>query len=257
MELGLTGRTALVAGATSGLGLAIAGALGREGANVVLCGRRGAVAEEHAAGLPAAIGVAVDLADPTTVEVAVERANSAFGAIDVLVLNSGGPPPGPAAELTPEAMATSAETLLLAQIRLVSAVLPGMRARGWGRVLAIGSSGVQQPLPNLVRSNVARAGLAAYLKTLAGEVARDGVTVNMILPGRIDTDRVGALDANQAKRRGIDIETVRKQSESSIPVGRYGTPGEFADVATFLCSERAAYVTGSQIRVDGGLIAGL
>jgi 3-oxoacyl-[acyl-carrier protein] reductase len=135
-------------------------------------------------------------------------------------------------------------------------VLPAMRERGWGRILAIGSSGVQQPIPNLVRSNVARAGLAAYLKTLAGEVARDGVTVNMILPGRIDTDRVAGLDANQAERRGIDIESVRKQSEGSIPAGRYGKPVEFADVAAFLCSERASYVTGSQVRVDGGLISG-
>jgi 3-oxoacyl-[acyl-carrier protein] reductase len=149
------------------------------------------------------------------------------------------------------------ETLLLAQIRLVSLVLPRMRRDGWGRVLAIGSSGVQAPIPNLVRSNVARAGLAAYLKTLAGEVARDGVTVNMILPGRIDTDRVTALDENNARRRGIDAAAVREQSQASIPAGRYGTPAEFADVAVFLCSERASYVTGAQVRVDGGAISGL
>jgi 3-oxoacyl-[acyl-carrier protein] reductase len=257
MELGLNGRSALVAGSTSGLGLAIAQALGRENANVVLCGRRASIAKEQAAALPSAIGLELDLTKPAHVDGVVDQAILAFGAIDVLVLNSGGPPPGQAAELTPESMAAGLETLLLTQIKLVSMVLPSMRERGWGRILAIGSSGVQQPLPNLVRSNVARAGLAAYLKTLAGEVARDGVTVNMILPGRIDTDRVAGLDANQAERRGIDIESVRKQSEGSIPAGRYGKPEEFADVAAFLCSERASYVTGSQVRVDGGLIAGV
>ncbi|MGW3623617.1 SDR family oxidoreductase [Streptomyces sp. NPDC000880] len=257
MELGLEGRTALVAGSTSGLGLAIARTLGREKANLVLCGRRLPLAEEQAADLPSAIGVELDLSDLDSVASAVDKATSAFGGIDVLVLNSGGPPAGPAVDLTPEGMAAAAQTLLLAQIRLVSLVLPGMRERGWGRVLAIGSSGVQQPIPNLVMSNVARAGLASYLKTLAGEVARYGVTVNMILPGRIETDRIGELDAGQAKRLGIDIETVRKRSEISIPMGRYGNPEEFADVATFLCSERATYVTGSQVRVDGGLIAGL
>lgn len=257
MELGLAGRTALVAGSTSGLGLATARALGREKANVVLCGRRISLAEEQAAAIPSALAVQLDLADRGTVDSAVEQATSAFGGIDVLVLNAGGPRPGPAAELSPEGMLEAAQTLLVAQIRLVSLVLPGMRERGWGRVLAIGSSGVQQPIPNLVRSNVARAGLASYLKTLAGEVGRDGVTVNMILPGRIDTDRVGELDAGQAQRLGIDIETVRKRSEASIPIGRYGEPEEFADVAAFLCSERAGYVTGSQVRVDGGLIAAL
>jgi 3-oxoacyl-[acyl-carrier protein] reductase len=256
MDLGLKGRTVLVVGSTSGLGLATARALGLEQANVVLCGRRASIAKEQAAALPSAIGLELDLTKPASVESAVEQALSTFGAIDVLVLNAGGPPPGPAAELTPESMAGAAETLLLTQIKLVSMVLPAMRQRGWGRILAIGSSGVQQPIPNLVRSNVARAGLAAYLKTLAGEVARDGVTVNMILPGRIDTDRVVELDADQAERRGIDIESVRSQSEELIPAGRYGTPEEFADVAAFLCSERASYITGSHVRVDGGLVAG-
>ena len=256
MELGLRGRTALVVGSTSGLGLAIALALGRERANIVLCGRREGIAREQAAALPSAIGVALDLTRPADVHHAVEQAVSAFGRIDVLVLNAGGPPPGPAVELTPESMAGAAETLLLAQIRLVSAVLPAMRTRGWGRILAVGSSGVRQPIAGLVRSNVARAGLAAYLKTLAGEVARDGITVNMILPGRIDTDRVAALDAGNAGRRGVDVAAVRRRSEELIPAGRYGRAEEFADVAAFLCGERASYVTGSQIPVDGGLLCG-
>lgn len=255
MDLGLAGRTALVVGSTSGLGLAIAQSLDREGVRVVLCGRRGALAEELAAELPSAIGVEFDLTRDATVDDAVSRALWVFGAIDVLVLNAGGPPPGPAAELTPESMAAAVETLLLAQIRLVSLVLPAMRARGWGRVLAVGSGGVQQPIANLVRSNVARAGLAAYLKTLAGEVAGDGVTVNMVLPGRIDTGRVAELDAEAARRRGTGVDSVRSESVARIPAGRYGTPEEFADVAAFLCGDRASYVTGAQVRVDGGLIS--
>jgi 3-oxoacyl-[acyl-carrier protein] reductase len=256
MDLGLRGRTALVAGSTSGLGLAIARTLGREHANVVLCGRNTPAAQHQAADLPSAIGVELDLTRPDTVADAVARAVQTFGGIDVLVLNAGGPPPGSAVGLTSRSMTEVMETLLLAQIDLVTRVLPGMRNRGWGRILAIGSSGVQQPIANLVRSNVARAGLAAYLKTLAAEVAQDGVTVNMVLPGRIETGRVAALDADQAQRRGMDIESVRRQSEALIPAGRYGRPEELASVAAFLCGEPASYTTGLQVRVDGGLISG-
>jgi 3-oxoacyl-[acyl-carrier protein] reductase len=174
-----------------------------------------------------------------------------------LVLNAGGPPPGPAAELTAKGLASALDTLLLTQIDFVSLLLPGMRQRGWGRILAIGSSGIIQPIPDLARSNTARAALAGYLKTLANEVARDGVTVNMILPGRIDTDRVAALDRHAATARGIDEAQVRRASETRIPVGRYGTADEFASVGVFLCSTAASYVTGSAIRVDGGLIGSL
>jgi 3-oxoacyl-[acyl-carrier protein] reductase len=257
MDLGLEGRSALVVGSTSGIGLAIARALSREGAKVALSGRREDVAKEQAALLENAVAVPIDLTEPSSVATAVAQAEAALGAIDVLVLNSGGPPPGPAAELTAEAMDESLRSLLLAHVQLVTLVLPGMRERGWGRVLAVGSSGVQQPIANLARSNAARAALAGYLKTLAGEVGRDGVTVNMALPGRIDTDRVATLDEGAAKRRGSDAATVRRASEAAIPLGRYGTPEEFGDVAAFLCSERAAYVTGAQIRIDGGAIASL
>lgn len=257
MDLALKDRVALVLGSTSGLGLGIGHSLAAEGAKVVFCGRRGNVAKEIAQTSPSAIGLEVDLVDEASRAGLVRQVQESVGQIDILVLNGGGPPPGMASTLTTIEMRQSLDLLLLAQIDFVQHLLPSMRAKGWGRILAIGSSGVQQPIPNLVRSNVARAALAAYLKTLAGEVAADGVTVNMILPGRIDTERVAALDDHKAKREGIDAESVRKASKELIPAHRYGEIKEFAEVATFLCSSRSSYLTGSQIRVDGGAISAL
>jgi 3-oxoacyl-[acyl-carrier protein] reductase len=254
MDLGLTGRRALVLGSTGGLGLAVATALAHEGARVVLCGRRGERARELAAGLPGAAGLAVDLTRDG-VDGLVADAEAAIGPLDVVVLNSGGPPPGGAVDLSTDAVRAAVETLLLRQIELVAAVLPGMRSRGWGRILAIGSSGVQAPLPGLVLSNIGRAGLAGYLKTLASEVAADGVTVNMLLPGRFDTDRSTAIDGGRAEREGMSLEEVRDESQRSIPVGRYGDPAEFGAVAAFLCSGPASYLTGEQVRCDGGYVA--
>jgi 3-oxoacyl-[acyl-carrier protein] reductase len=254
MDLGLTGRRALVLGSTGGLGLAVATALANEGARSVLCGRRGERARELAAGLPGAAGLAVDLTRDG-VDGLVADAEAAIGPLDVVVLNSGGPPPGGAVDLSTDAVRAAVETLLLRQIELVAAVLPGMRSRGWGRILAIGSSGVQAPLPGLVLSNIGRAGLAGYLKTLASEVAADGVTVNMLLPGRFDTDRSTAIDGGRAEREGMSLEEVRDESQRSIPVGRYGDPAEFGAVAAFLCSGPASYLTGEQVRCDGGYVA--
>jgi len=254
MDLGLTGRRALVLGSTGGLGLAVATALANEGARVVLCGRRGERARELAAGLPGAAGLAVDLTRDG-VDGLVADAEAAIGPLDVVVLNSGGPPPGGAVDLSTDSIRAAVETLLLRQVELVAAVLPGMRSRGWGRILAIGSSGVQAPLPGLVLSNIGRAGLAGYLKTLASEVAADGVTVNMLLPGRFDTDRSTAIDGGRAEREGMSLEEVRDESQRSIPVGRYGDPAEFGAVAAFLCSGPASYLTGEQVRCDGGYVA--
>lgn len=254
MDTGLRGRTALVLGSTSGMGLASAQALAAEGANVVLTGRRGALAAEQAAALPSAIGVEADLTDPATPARLVEQAVEAYGGIDVVVLNSGGPAPGRAVDREPEQLEEAFRTLMVQHHRFVTLTLPGMRERGWGRIVAIGSSGVQAPLENLALSNVARAGLAGYLKTLAAEVASDGVTVNMVLPGRIDTDRVTSLDRANAERQGTTEEAVRAASEAAIPAGRYGRPEEFAAAVVFLASEAASYVTGIQLRVDGGLV---
>ena len=209
-----------------------------------------------AGSLPSATGVVADLADPEAPARIAAAARDAFGRIDVLVLNGGGPAPGGPTDLTADGARAATDLLLAPHVAMVQEVLPDMRAAGWGRILAIGSSGVQQPIPTLTASNVGRAALAAYLKTLAGSVARDGVTVNMVLPGRIDTDRVASLDAAAAERTGKDSADVRQASESAIPVGRYGDPTEFASVVTFLAGKPAAYVTGEQVRCDGGMVAG-
>jgi 3-oxoacyl-[acyl-carrier protein] reductase len=254
MDTGLKGRTAVVPGASSGLGLAVARALGAEGANVVLGGRRGELVRGEAEKLPSAVGVEIDLTDPGAADALVAAALDHFGPVDVLVLNGGGPPPGLAVDFTPEQLTDAVALLVQPHQRLVRAVLPGMRGRGFGRIVAVGSSGVQAPLDRLVASNAARAALAGYLKTLATEVAADGVTVNMVLPGRIATDRLTSLDKATAERSGITPEQARAQSEATIPAGRYGTPDEFAAVVTFLASAAASYVTGEQIRCDGGLV---
>jgi 3-oxoacyl-[acyl-carrier protein] reductase len=254
MDTGLEGKNVLIPGSSAGIGLAIAQALADEGANVVLAARREETVQAEAAKLPAAVGIGMDLNEEGAPARLVEQAEQAFGPIDVLVLNGGGPPPGGAADITDEQALAAVHQLLLQHIRLTNLVLPGMRQRGWGRIVAVGSSGVQSPLPNLSLSNIGRAGLAGYLKTLAAEVAADGVTVNMVLPGRIDTDRVASLDTAAAKRTGATPAEARKSSEATIPAGRYGKPEEFAAVVTFLASAPAAYVTGEQIRCDGGLV---
>ncbi len=256
MDTGLRGRTVLIPGSTSGLGLACARAFAAEGANVVIAGRRGDVAATEARALPSALAVEVDLADADAPRRLHDRVVDAFGPVDVLVLNGGGPPPSPAAGLTPDALESAVNALLVHQVRLVGVALPAMRERSWGRIVGIGSSGVQQPIPGLALSNVGRAALAGYLKTLAGEVAANGVTVNMVLPGRIDTDRVAALDRAAAQRTGRSVDDVRSGSEAAIPAGRYGRPEEFAAAVVFLASAAASYITGVQLRCDGGMVRG-
>jgi 3-oxoacyl-[acyl-carrier protein] reductase len=255
MDLGLTGKVALVLGSTGGLGRASAEALAAEGAHVVIAGRRAELVAQIADSLPSATGVVVDLSDPDAPATLVARAREELGEVDIVVLNGGGPPPGAADTFTAEAAQAAFDLLLKQHVRLVGEILPGMRERAWGRILAIGSSGVRQPITTLTASNVGRAALAAYLKTLAGTVAGDGVTVNMVLPGRVDTDRVAQLDRAAAERTGGTPEAARTASEAAIPAGRYGDPAEFGAVVAFLASRQAAYLTGEQVRVDGGLVA--
>lgn len=261
MDLGISGKTALVAASTGGLGLAVARALAAEGARVAITGRRreraGEIAAElRAAGL-SAVAIEADLGTLEGTEAAVQRTSSELGPVDVLVLNGPGPKPGAAAALDPDAFSAAFDLLVRPHHALISKVLPGMRERRWGRILAVGSSGVTAPLPNLAVSNAGRAALAGYLKTLAAEVALDAVTVNMLLPGRIATDRIAELDQAAAKRRGTTLEEIQLESRKTIPARRYGEPEEFGAAAAFLCSAPASYITGVALRCDGGLIRSL
>ena len=254
MDLGIAGRTALVCASTSGLGLATASALAHDGATVVVSGRSDERVRDAAAGLPGAVGIAVDLVEEGGAERLYAATVDQVGEPDILVLNGPGPAPGSARDVGPDGIRTAIATLVAPHQVLLERALPGMIERGWGRVLSISSSGVQAPIPGLALSNLGRAALAGYLKTLAAEVADRGVTVNMVLPGRIDTDRVGQLDQAAAERSGTTAEQARAASEGTIPVGRYGRPDEFAAVVTFLAGDPAGYVTGEQVRVDGGLV---
>jgi 3-oxoacyl-[acyl-carrier protein] reductase len=258
MELGLRGRGALVLGAGSGLGAAIAVALAREGAHVVAAGRTAANVQETAAAIAegggAATPLVVDLRRPDTFAAAVAEAEAAAGSLDVLVNNTGGPPPGPAGGVDPAVWREHFEAMVLSVFQLTDLVLPGMRRRAWGRVLTSTSSGTVVPIPQLGISNALRAALHGWSKTLAAEVGADGVTVNILVPGRIATARTAALDAARAEREGRSVTLVEDESRSRIPLGRYGRPQEYGDAAAFLASDRASYVTGSVLRVDGGVI---
>ncbi|WP_329528513.1 SDR family oxidoreductase [Streptomyces sp. NBC_01462] len=257
MDLGLKGRTALICASTQGLGEATARAIAAEGANVVVCGRSGEQARAIAAELPNAEGIAVDLLAADGPDRLIAATPKAFGPIDVLVLNGPGPEPGTAADITSQDVTAAVDALVRPQQRLIALTLPGMRERGWGRILAIGSSGIAAPLPGLALSNLGRAALAGYLKTLAAEVAADGVTVNLLLPGRIGTERVARLDAAAAKRTGRSPSEVADKSRRTIPAGRYGRPEEFGAAAAFLCGDPASYITGTALRCDGGLVRSL
>ncbi|MGZ3481722.1 MAG: SDR family oxidoreductase [Myxococcaceae bacterium] len=246
MDLGLRDRRALVLGASSGLGRAVAAALVAEGARVAICARNKARVEAAARELGAHVGLAVDLSVPgaatTLVETAAQRLG---GGLDILVTNTGGPPKGQFPDITNGMWHEGFQSLWLSAVDAIRAALPGMRERRWGRVLLITSTAAKEPIPGLTVSNGLRAGLLGLVKSMAPEVAEDGVTVNALLPGYTATERISEL--------GIPEETLAEH----IPARRLGRPEELGAMAAFLASEQAGYVTGQAIAVDGGFIRGL
>jgi 3-oxoacyl-[acyl-carrier protein] reductase len=261
MDLQLQDKVALIMGAGGGLGSAIAKTLAQEGVKVVIADiNEQALAQTEA--LLKALGADVlsicwDLGDLMIIDQHVSTIEAHFGPVDILFNNTGGPPPTPAFGQSSETWQKNFQLMVLSVIAITDRVLPGMRARKWGRIVTSASSGVIAPIPNLAISNALRLSLVGWSKTLSREVARDGVTVNIVLPGRIATDRIRFLDEAKAKREGRPVEEVSCESTESIPVGRYGLPQEYADVVTFLASQRASYVTGTVQRVDGGLLANI
>jgi 3-oxoacyl-[acyl-carrier protein] reductase len=258
MDLGLQGKTALVLAGGGGLGRAIARALASEGANVAVAGVRADSIAATQAALASmgskSISLLWDLADLSQIDGQVAKVERELGPVDILVNNTGGPPPTPAIGQDPAVWSKQFQSMVLSVIATTDRVLPNMRARHWGRVITSTSSGVAAPIPNLAISNTLRLSLVGWSKTLAREVARDGITANIVAPGRIATGRIKFLDEAKAKREGRSVEEVEAENATTIPIGRLGKPEEYGDVVAFLASERAAYITGSVIRVDGGMI---
>jgi 3-oxoacyl-[acyl-carrier protein] reductase len=258
VDLELTGRVAVVLGAGGGLGSAIAVTLAREGAKVAACDLdsaavRATTAAAEREGL-AMLGSTFDLSQPGEVDYAIGVIQQELGGVDILVNITGGPPPGRVTAVPEEVWRVQFDSMVAPVIRLTDRLVADMRAAGWGRVVTSTSSGIIAPIPDLGISNTLRSALAGWSKTLADEVAADGVTVNVVVPGRIATTRIQQLDNARAKREGKSQQQVASESTATIPAGRYGTPQEYADVVTFLCSDRASFVNGSVVRVDGGMI---
>ncbi|ATN33655.1 SDR family oxidoreductase [Rhizobium sp. S95] len=257
MDLGIKGKRALVLASSRGLGLGIAKALAAEGAHVLLCGRSGEKLKANceainAAGAGKAEYVVADISDADFVDTMLAAVHEKLGGIDILVNNTGGPTPGTVEDMTPEKLYNFFQSMVVRVITLTNALLPLMKTQGFGRIVTVASSGVFEPIPNLALSNTLRSALVGWNKTISTEIASYGVTANMVLPGRIHTDRIDELDGANAQRTGRSIEEVRAASIKTIPAGRLGAVEEFAAAAAFLCSQQASYITGTMLRVDGG-----
>jgi len=262
MDLGLTGKVALVAAASRGLGRAVAEELATEGASLVLCSRNAETINKTANEITQATGVdvlalPVDVSKADDVARLVQSGIDRFGRIDILVTNAGGPPAGQFENLSQEQWEAATRLTLYSAIELARHVLPGMKERGWGRILNITSIAVKQPVENLMLSNSLRAAVTGFARTLANEVATFGITVNNIMPGYTRTERVEKLARMIAEKEGITAAEFVACGEKGIPMRRLGEPREFAALAAFLVSERASYITGSSVPVDGGWIRAL
>jgi len=257
MDLQLKGKTALVFGGSKGIGRGIAEALAAEGVAVAIVARTQETIDRTVSEMTArggrAIGIAADLANWSSIEAAVKSAREQLGPIDILVNNSGGPPPSGVVGVKPEVWEAQFHAMVMPFFRVTDLLIGEMRTRKFGRILNVASYSVIEPIPTIGISNTLRSAVVGWAKTLAGEVARDGITVNMLLPGVIATDRSKSLHQGMAKRLNISEEEALKRFETTLPVGRMGTAAEFGAVAAFLASPLAAYVTGSMIRIDGGL----
>jgi 3-oxoacyl-[acyl-carrier protein] reductase len=262
MDLGLKNKVALIAAGSRGLGRAVAEELAAEGASLVLCARETATLAETTAAIADqtgahVMGVPADVTDAQQVKQLVASGIERFGRIDILVTNAGGPPAGRFDQLTHEQWEQAIRLTLLSAVHLAREVLPGMKHRRWGRILNITSIAVKQPVENLLLSNSLRAAVTGFARTLANEVATEGITVNNILPGYTRTERLEELAGMMAEKQGISADEFRAKWEKEIPMGRLGDPREFAATAAFLVSERASYITGTSIQVDGGWIRSL
>ena len=262
MDLGLRGKVALVAGSSRGLGRAVAEELAREGCALVLCSRDADDIDSAAREIASDIGgdtlpVKADLTMPDDVERLLRTAQDRFGRIDILVTNTGGPPAGPFESHSPEAWRQAVAQNLDSVVNLVRGVLPQMRKRQWGRIVNITSIAVKQPVDGLILSNSIRAAVTGFARTLANEVATDGITVNNVMPGYTRTERLVHLAEHNARARSISVDEAYSSWENEIPMGRLGEPAELAALVAFLVSQRASYITGTSIPVDGGWIRSL
>lgn len=259
MDLGLKDKNALVLASSQGLGLGVARKLCAEGANVMICGRsmdklESATAEMNSNCPGKAHHVVCDLAESGAARELSHAAEGSMGGVDILVNNTGGPAPGPVAVANRDLWQRQFDTMVVRIIEMTALCIPTMKSKGWGRILSLASSGVLQPIPNLGMSNTIRSALVGWNKSLSNEIAGEGITSNILAPGRIQTSRVDQIDTAAADKQGVSVDEVRKASMKTIPAGRYGTVEEFAAVAAFLVSEPASYVTGSVVRCDGGYI---